>query len=267
MRISGLQIIQQAFAQFGAWAPEPPVDDPAGGVDTLAGEQLEPGMIEQAEILITAKLEELATSGRFVPGVTVVEHPMTAGKAAYLIGSSPNADWTVASTPHAMQFFTIIDGDGTEHSGVAVQDAKTWQQVLESINVPPRPRYVFSPGSGQEHEARPFTFWPTPQAAFTVRLFLWLPTITAIDADTDYDLPNGAAQVILMQSAAALAPVYGTDPDSRSAIEVRANIALNKYQQRNNRYRKRLARLPRRWLTRVSGGRHNRIAETVGFDR
>lgn len=240
MRLTGLQILESALAVFGAYSPEDPADEE---------------ILDQAELHANAKLEELALDDRFVSGTAIQDMETTAGQSTYSVGPR-GADLVTDSTPSGVELWSVVDDPGTEEeientAGFRILNAKQWSE-RRGKRRQGRPRFLYLPGGAVSEDSRLFHFAPTPDEAYTLRLYLKLPVITSILRGVTYDLPRGAASVLMNQCAAALLTVFGADPDTRAAVENRANISFDRLKRRNTRYKYRPARVNYRWTESVS---------------
>lgn len=274
MRLTGKQVIEQSLALLGSYAP---------------GELAEERLVDQGLLHANAQLESLALESQYIPGETIQTLQMRAGVGEYWLGpefrmsGTPDApvppyglrtsgvpDRVVRAAVeagrldapgppvfyvarNAEQFayerarpalvpgtFWLFMGDGASGPGPGVVEPR---QIPTAEPDDPR---SFVRGS------RKLEVLPAPGADVEVRLYLRVPEITLIERDHFYEFPMGVGQVLMTQIAASLATVYGVDPDTRRAVEERANHALSRYKRKNARFRRNVANLPRKWLGTVS---------------
>ena len=239
MQISGPQIISHALEVLLVHKP---------------GDILHQELLDQARSFGTMKLEELALRGRFIPGVTIVNHTLEAGKNSYTVGPGAESDIQTDSTPERVERWSLVEGD-REIPMTATADASVWQ--MRSSAVGGRPDLLYAPGVESDEISRPLLFSPNPDGDYRVRLYLLVPSITNLSADgVDYDLPRGMAQVLILQIAAAMIPVYALPGEQADRIERRADLALDVLEDRNARYQTRPTRISKRWLGSISNPFH-----------
>ena len=287
MRLTGRKVIEEALALLGSHAPGEQAEDRLidqavvhanAQLESLAlDSQYIPG--ETAQVIMFRKgVSDYWLGPEFVRSGTP-----DAPVAPFGLLTSGIPEMVVRARPAVLDADgdpTQLDSEGSQRYLVPGNDdeAASIREALSSGAIPgvswlilhdgasgPGPGPVSPPSRSQipppeaEREVRSFVrgnkrleVLPAPAADVAVRLYLKIPEITLIARDNFYEFPQGVGQVLLTQIASALATVYGIDPDTRGAIEQRANIALDRYKGKNARFRRTVAHLPRRWLGTVS---------------
>ena len=264
MQLKGIDIINQAFAKLGAFAP---------------GQEVPEAYIAQAELHGTARLESLSLDSQYIPGTTIQLMEFREGVSDYWIGPSANT-----ITPGA----PLRDPAGLRTSGPpdALLRATSESEVPGSF-----PRFRIAEGAGEwalfrrqvaagatgacylylhtgsggaetgearsyREDNRRLEIVPVPTADFSARLYLKVAGIMRLGRDVDYDLDPGLGELVITQTASALAPVYSVDPDTRNEVGQQASMALDRVKRKNARYRSHGAKshLPPRWTTSVAVG-------------
>ena len=285
MRATGKEIIEQAFALLGTFAP---------------GERVEDRLIKQGVFHANAQLESLALESQYIPGETIQVLRLRRGVSEYWLGP----EFTQAGTPdapvapfglrtsgvpeevvRAALVVTDVNGEVTQFDNdagvvnfrVPANDSEAahargaynarvpgeYWLILHDGTSGPGPGPVRPPGrtipAAEPDDQRSFVrgsrkleVLPAPAVDVDIRLYLRVPEINVIVEAFFYEFPPGVGRVLLTQIASALATVHGVDPDTRRAVEDRAAQALASYTRKNARFRRPLAHLPRKWLGTVS---------------
>lgn len=241
MRVKGLTLLTDALATFGVGA---------------LGERTDAAQIDQAARVGSMKLESLALSERYVPGVTSIDHVLTAGQSVYTIGPASGSDIHADATPERIEAWSILPeaGSDVEDPQQVTTSVIVWQQRDANFPTEASGALLYVPGGRVTEFNRSIQFFPEPANDAPVRLYAWVPSITTITPSATYDLERGVAEVVVSQIAASLIPYYMVEGETSRNIERRADLAMDRLQRRNTRYHRRAARIPGRWIGSPSAG-------------
>lgn len=265
MRVRGRQILEDAFALLGTFAP---------------GGQIENRLIDQAIRFANSKIEELNQRSSTLPGVAIQDLETRADETEYWIG--PTADMQsppglkTSGAPDFIEAAVRVSAvGGVPISGLPVpviaRSAAEW--VVASNRQPPTSSLTLylrsgpggsdldqAPNDGRSYADGNRKLEIYPGYTGFVRLYMRVPEIqtlgdsrTAMDAMGLFDLPPGVHRTLTTNIAASLTTVFGCDPQTAEDIKAQAAAAAGEQQRKNLRGRRPAAHLPLKWLGTVSG--------------
>jgi hypothetical protein len=183
----------------------------------VVGANEEPSASETGLCLeaLNALMDSLSNDLMNIFTVTPLRFLLTANQQDYTLG--PGGDWDTERPMRietaVVMLYPAIGGDGsigatsgTQFSPLRLANYQQFaQQSLRKVGST-WPTMLYD---DRNYPLRKLSFWPVPQNAYAVELWLWEPLGTYTDLTAELNLPKGYERYLILKLAVEVAPEFG----------------------------------------------------------
>lgn len=134
---------------------------------------------------------------------------LTPGKQAYTIGVGGEFVTTSPIRPGQIDMVSVLVTTGSNEIPLEILNDEQWRDIVVKPTSGSYPLQMWSNGN---YPLNSLYFWPIPNDAYQVVLYLWGQTNSFPDVNATVSLPQGYEDAIVPNLAVRLSPGYGMQP-------------------------------------------------------